>query len=142
MPDSAPAKQTFHPVAKEEEQAEPSTGEAIASYLAARSELFAIEAREAARHGAGRLVSLAAAALLALAGYLLVLSGLVGWLSHLTGLPWFGIAFLLAMLHVLVAGVMALRLKRPLPPVFPLSRQELQKDTAWLHTLKSPANKR
>jgi uncharacterized oligopeptide transporter (OPT) family protein len=86
-----------------------------------------------------RSVGVAVIGLLLVFAYALLMAGLIGLLSGALG--WEVIALILAALHLVVAGVIGFLIRRPLPPLFPLTREELKKDTTWLQSLKSPAKK-
>jgi hypothetical protein len=112
---------------------------AIGSYLEARRELLALEAKDVGGRLAVRSVGVAVIGLLLVFAYALLMAGLIGLLSGALG--WEVIALILAALHLVVAGVIGFLIRRPLPPLFPLTREELKKDTTWLQSLKSPAKK-
>jgi MFS family permease len=120
-----------------ESSAAPSWRESAVEFVAARAELIALEAREAGRAAARRAVLLAFIGGCALTAWLTGMAGLVGWVATAGGgLPWHWVALAAALLHLLLAGIAVLVLRRPAPPAFPISRAELSKDRQWLLNLK------
>lgn len=114
--------------------------QAIAEFASARIDLVRLEAREAGRETGLRVALVAMAGLAAVAFWLLLMAGLVGWLDSIVpAWHWFHFALLLAALHLIlvVVAVTALRRRASTPP-FPLTRQEIAKDREWLETLKHP----
>lgn len=117
----------------------------IKGYLGARSELFSIEAREAATK-LGRKAGLGTLALFLLFfGYLLLLAALVGLLGQLLSpddpvnlKSWVGGAFILAGLHLFPASLFLYRQKKTNlgEGLFEVTRAELKKDQEWLNNEK------
>ena len=115
---------------------------ALSQFVAARLELAAIEAKEAAEFTVRKVVM---AVLLALCGFFiwaLILAGLTGILAtpveqlFSSLLPsiagWVIMLFILAFIHIIVAVILVMMLKKkPAAPLFELSRQEIEKDKAW-----------
>lgn len=120
-----------------ESSAAPSWRESAVEFVAARAELIALEAREAGRAAARRAVLLAFIGGCALTAWLTGMAGLIGWVATAGGgLPWHWVALAAALLHLLLAGIAVLVLRRPAAPAFPISRAELSKDRQWLLNLK------
>lgn len=116
---------------------------ALSGFIAARKELLAIEAKEAAGFAAKKATL---AVVLALCGFFVwclvlvavtgiaapladsLISGGVDWLPG-----WCAVLLALALLHALAALVCVLLLrKKPADPLFALSRRELENDKQWL----------
>lgn len=110
----------------------------LSDYLEARIELIRIESRTAGKEAAKRAGLAAFSALCAIAAWLLTLAGLIGLIAASQEWPWYTIALAAAGLHLLLAGVAILFLKRTMPPAFPLTRSELSKDREWISRLHSP----
>lgn len=117
----------------------------VKSYLGARSELFTIEAKEAAsKLGKKAGLGIGAVAFLFF-GYLLLLIGLVGLLGQALSPDlevdfkgWVGGAFILSALHLLPAIFYLLREKdsKTTDELFKITRAELKKDQEWLKNEK------
>jgi MFS family permease len=106
-------------------------------FVSARMELVALEAREAGSSAARRGVLLAFIGGCAMTAWLTGMAGLIGWIATSgSGIAWHWVALAAAALHLLLAGIAALILRRPSPPAFPISRAELSKDREWLLNLK------
>ena len=115
---------------------------ALAEFAEARLELVRLEARDAGRQTARRLALAVAGGIAGSSAWALLMAGLVGWTSAMTGWPWWVPALILGILHLFPAVVALVLLRRPGPPAFPITRSELQKDREWLHSLQKPNSKR
>jgi uncharacterized membrane protein YqjE len=115
----------------------PSLRESVVEFLSARLELVALESRDAGRIAARRFVLLAFIGGCAMTAWLAGIAGLIGWVASAgDGIPWPLAALAACVLHLLLAGIAALALRRPAPPAFPHVRAELSKDREWLLNLK------
>ncbi len=115
----------------------PSWRESVVEFVSARMELVALEAREAGRVAARRGVLLAFIGGCAMTAWLTGMAGLIGWIAtsgH--GIAWHWVALAAAALHLALAFIAVLILRRPAPPSFPIARAELSKDREWLLNLK------
>lgn len=112
--------------------------EAVADLLSARIELIRLEAREASAEGARKAVALAVMAISLAFTWALLLVGLVPLISESSGVRWPVIALGAAVLHLSLALLMLLRLRRQGRPAFPITRKEFQRDREWFRTLKPP----
>ncbi|MEP4078282.1 phage holin family protein [Haloferula sp.] len=109
---------------------------AVSGFVTARLDLIKLEARDASEVAAKRGVLLAVILGCAFFVWLLGVAGIVGWISDSQSWPWYAVTLAAAGLHLLVAIIAVVLLKKPAPPSFPLTRAELSKDQAWLETLK------
>ena len=108
-------------------------GENFSEFFDARAELFRHEAGEAGREAAVRSGAAGVIVVCAVMTWLLVNAGLIGWLATVQGaVPWYGLALIFALLHLALATLAALRLRKKAPPFFRLTKQELTKDFQWL----------
>jgi uncharacterized membrane protein YqjE len=115
----------------------PDWKEAAADFVAARMELLALEAKDAGRIAARKGLAAGIAAFCAVFIWLLLVAGLIGWISAISGMVWYGVTLLAALTHLIIAGIAVLVLRRPAEAsAFPLTRNELAKDREWLRTLK------
>lgn len=120
-----------------EPHAAPSWRESAVEFVSARMELVALEAREAGARVARRGILLAFIGGCAMTAWLTGMAGLIGWIATSgKGIAWHWVALAAAALHLLLAGIAALVLRRPAPPAFPIARAELSKDREWLLNLK------
>lgn len=113
-----------------------SWAEAIGGLAASRAGLFRIEAGDFARVTVRRVVLAAAAAISAVFAWALIVAGAVGVIVMLSGWPWGYVLLGAAAVHMVAAFSFIAALRRPAPPAFPLTREEFQKDRAWLQTLQ------
>ena len=117
--------------------------EALGDWATARVELIQIESREASRSALRKGVLAGALAATVFFIWALLLAGGIGLLTaylESCGHPWGWPAVTLAAagLHALLALGLAVALRRPTPPPFPITRSEFEKDREWLKTLKTP----
>ena len=115
---------------------DPGLRDAAVEWLAARAELVRMEAREAAKAAARRGVVAGFLGAMAVFAWALLMAGLVGWISAASGLAWYWVALVAAVVHGLAAAVAGVVLTRPGPPVFEATRNELEKDRQWLEDLR------
>lgn len=116
---------------------QPSLRKSAVEFVTARLELVALEARDAGRMAARRGLLLAFIAGCAMTAWLAGIAGLIGGIAaSRLAIPWHLAALGVAVLHLLIAGVAAMVLRRPTPPAFPHARDELAKDREWLLNLK------
>lgn len=110
---------------------------AASSFISARLELIKLEARDASQGAAKRGALLAVILICTFLIWALTVAGLIGWISASQSWPWYAVTLVMAGLHLLVAIIAGVLLKKPAAPSFPLTRAELAKDQAWLETLKN-----
>lgn len=110
--------------------------ESAVEFVSARMELLALEAREAGQQAARRGAFIAIIAGCAMTAWLAGIAGLIGWVAAAGDFPWHFAAIGAAVLHLLIAGVVVALLRRPAPPMFSISKEELLKDRQWLLNLK------
>lgn len=110
---------------------------AAAEFVQARLDLVRHEAREAGREAARRTAMVAVIVGCVVLSWLLLLAGLIGLVAakH-PDWNWWQVTLGAAVIHLLVGFAVLLLLRRPAPPVFPLTRSELAKDQEWLDHLK------
>lgn len=108
-----------------------------AEFVQARLELIRHEAREAGREAAKRAATVVVIAGCAVLFWMLTVVGLIGLVAaSRPEWTWWQITLAAGGLHLIVALIALLTLRRPGKPPFPLTRSELAKDQAWLETLK------
>jgi MFS family permease len=115
---------------------------AASDFLSSRFELIRLEARDAGQAAAKKGTLLAVILGCIFFVWLLVVAGLIGWISESQSWPWYAVTLVMAGLHLLVAIIAAVLIKKPAAPPFPLTRAELSKDQAWLETLKKDPKSR
>jgi uncharacterized membrane protein YqjE len=108
----------------------------VFKYLSARGLLLGIEAREALRHASLVIAWLAIGAVSVLAGWLLLVTSLVGVLSHHLDWSWVTATAVVGAAHILVALSAAFVTWKRVTTArwFADSLNELNKDRAWLQT--------
>jgi len=115
----------------------------VASFIAARTELASIEAKEAAEYAAKKLAQTIILAICAFFTWSLFLASLTGilapiatrWLDgKIDGLSgWAAVLLILAILHGLGVIIFLGQVKKkPSSPLFELSRKEIEHDKQWL----------
>jgi uncharacterized membrane protein YqjE len=115
----------------------------LSSFIAARTELLAIESQEASAYASQKLLQAILLALFAFFAWALTLASITGLLTPIANqclegrfdsLPgWAVILLILAMLHGLGALVFLKKIKqKPCTPLFELSRKEIELDKQWL----------
>jgi hypothetical protein len=112
--------------------------DALATLVGSRIALFRHESGALARHWARIAARLVLAALAALMVWLLLLAGGVAALAAATGWAWYWLALAAAALHLLAAWFLLKSARQASPPAFPLTRNEFEKDRAWLTALTKP----
>jgi MFS family permease len=112
--------------------------DALAGLLASRLALIQWESQAARREIVKCIAGLVMAAVAAVFSWALVLAGAIAALAAATGWSWFWLALAAALLHALFALGILLWVNSSRTPVFPITRNEFQKDRQWLQTLKSP----
>jgi uncharacterized membrane protein YqjE len=105
----------------------------LAGFLESRIALLATESKTALVHVLVLVGCLAAAAFLAVFGYIFLVASAIVGLSHALGVSWVKISLAAAGLHFLLAFICVLiarsRMKKPM---FEMTSTELKKDRAWL----------
>lgn len=110
---------------------------AVSSLLTARLAIISAEAKIAAESTVKKVILAAVAALTGLLFWLTLMAGLIGLIPSLTcALSWYHVALIIAGLHLLVALIAVMLLKKKTPPPFSLTRSEFEKDRQWLSKTK------
>ncbi|BCX47374.1 hypothetical protein HAHE_12820 [Haloferula helveola] len=108
-----------------------------AEFVQARIELIRLEARDAGREAARKAATVVIITGCAILCWMLVITGLIGLVAAARpDWPWYHITLVAAGLHLAIAGIGVLSLRKGGQPPFPLTRSEFAKDQAWLETLK------
>ena len=105
--------------------------------VSTRVALIQLESKDAARAlGRKAIIGVAAASSLFFAWALLLVAG-ISLLASTTGWPWHIVALIAALAHLAAAAILATSLRRPVPPAFPHTRNEFQKDRQWIENLQN-----
>jgi uncharacterized membrane protein YqjE len=108
----------------------------IAGFLESRLALAARESKTALVHVLVLVSCLAAAAFLAVFGYIFLVASAIVGLAHAFHISWVKIALGAAALHFLLAFVLVMIARsRMHKPVFEMTSVELKKDREWLKNL-------
>lgn len=111
---------------------------ALVEFISARVDLISLEARSFGQIVARKVIAAAAALFFVAFLWPLLLVGLIGWISEASGMAWYWVTLLVALAHLIAAGIAVMALRRPLlMALFSLTRNELTKDREWLRTLKN-----
>jgi Putative Actinobacterial Holin-X, holin superfamily III len=114
---------------------------ALAALISARMELIRMESKEATRIAARKTAHAAILAVCLALAWFGLLAGLTGLIQHFCNIDWWLITLIFAALHFLVATIFLSLLKRPSPPIYPVTRTEFQKDQLWLQRIKTQQSK-
>jgi uncharacterized membrane protein YqjE len=108
----------------------------LAGFLESRAALFANESKTALVHVLVLVGCLAAAAFLAVFGYIFLVASAIAGLAHALHVSWIKITLLAAGLHFVLALVCVLVARsRMRKPMFEMTGAELKKDREWLKNL-------
>ncbi len=113
----------------------------LSALISSRLELIRIESTEASRIVASKTAHAAILVVCLALAWLGLLAGLTGLIQHFCNIDWWVITLILAALHFLVATIFLSLLKRPTPPIYPVTRTEFQKDQLWLQRIKTQQSK-
>lgn len=103
--------------------------------VSSRLSLIQLESKDAATTALNRLSRLATLAVTGFFTWALLLAGGIAWIADSTQLPWHLIAIAFAAAHLTVFIILAITVRKPCPPVFPVSRSEFQKDREWIEKI-------
>jgi uncharacterized membrane protein YqjE len=108
----------------------------LAGFLEARIALFTTESKTALVHALVLVACLAAAAFLAVFGYIFLVASAIVGLAHALHVSWVKIALVAAGLHFVLAFVCVMIARsRMNKPMFEMTGAELKKDREWLKNL-------
>ena len=108
----------------------------VAGFLEARIALFGKESKTALVHVLVLVACLAAAAFLAVFGYIFLVASAIVGLAHALHVSWVKMALLAAGLHFVLALVLVMVARsRMNKPMFEMTGVELKKDREWLKNL-------
>jgi uncharacterized membrane protein YqjE len=108
----------------------------LAGFLESRIALFAKESKTALVHVLVLVACLAAAAFLAVFGYIFLIASAIAGLAHAFHISWVKIALVAAGLHFLLALICVLIARsRMHKSMFEMTAVELKKDRQWLKDL-------
>lgn len=111
---------------------------ALVDLIGARTALIQLELKQAASSGIRRGVFFAAAALLLLFAWIILVAGGIGAISATAGWPWYWVALSAGGIHLIIAVTLILLAKKPGPATFEVTRAEFKKDREWLANFQSP----
>jgi len=114
--------------------------EALTGLVSSRIAIFQIEAKEAASSALAKILPLILALSFSLMAWLLLVAGLIGFISQGCGWSWYDAAFALAGGHLLLGVLMLLLVRSKPKEPFTVTRAEFEKDRKWLNKLKNPPN--
>jgi uncharacterized membrane protein YqjE len=108
----------------------------LAGFLETRIALFAKESKTALIHVLVLVACLAAAAFLAVFGYIFLLASAIAGLAHALHISWVKIALIAAGLHFVLAFVCVMIARSRMDKsMFEMTGAELKKDREWLKKL-------
>jgi uncharacterized membrane protein YqjE len=108
----------------------------VAGFLESRLALFAKESKTALLHVVVLVACLAAAAFLALFGYIFLVASAVFGIAHALHMSWVKVSLMVAGLHFVLAFVCVMIARsRVHKSMFEMTSVELKKDREWLKNL-------
>ncbi|RYD23814.1 MAG: hypothetical protein EOP88_02645 [Verrucomicrobiaceae bacterium] len=112
--------------------------EALMALVDSRVSLIQLESKELGKEVARRSIFIGAACVSAVITWGLLLIGLISLIAELGGWPWNRVALAAAALHLLLAFVFFRLSKSSGGSAFPITRNEFQKDRAWIENFHHP----
>ena len=109
--------------------------EALMALIASRIALIQLEGRQAAKCATSRAIRMLVVAFCLLFAWVLLLAGGVTAISAYAGWPWHWVAISTAVVHLLLAWIIAISCTAS-PPAFPATRAEFQKDREWIENFQ------
>ena len=103
-----------------------------------RVSLIQLESRELGKEVARRSIFIGAACVSAVITWGLLLVGCISLIAELGGWPWNRVALAAAALHLLLALLFFRLSKSSGGQAFPVTRNEFQKDRAWIENFHHP----
>lgn len=103
-----------------------------------RVSLIQLESRELGKEVGRRAIFIGAACVSAIITWGLLLVGCISLVAELGGWPWNRVALAAAALHLLLALIFFRLSKSSGGPAFPITRNEFQKDRAWIENFHHP----
>lgn len=110
--------------------------EAIFGLIESRAAIISLEAKDAVGNGLAKLVPLLVCLFCVFAAWALTVAAAIGCLANATDWKWYEITCAMAALHIIMAVVALLIVKKRKPAPFPVTRSEFEKDREWLIQLK------
>jgi uncharacterized membrane protein YqjE len=108
----------------------------LAGFLESRLALVAAESKTALVHVLVLVACLAAAAFLAVFGYIFLVASIIAGLAHALHISWIKITLVAAGLHFILALVCVMIARSRIhKPMFEMTGVELKKDREWLKNL-------
>ncbi len=104
--------------------------------IASRVALIQLESKDATRAGAKKAGMLLAVIGCVCFAWLLLLAGGVSLIATILHWPWSWVAIGLAMLHLVIAVILAKLATTPGSSSFPVTRAEFQKDREWIENFQ------
>lgn len=103
------------------------------AYAQIRTQLFALEAKEASKLLGSRLFYIATGGALLFLGYLLLLAGLIPWIATQMEVSEQAVCIVVALIHLIGGGVLLYLAKTTFEsPMFEATLKEIEKDQQWL----------
>ncbi|WAC21284.1 phage holin family protein [Luteolibacter sp. SL250] len=111
---------------------------ALADLVGSRIALVQLEFQQAAGSGLKRGILFAAAAILLLLAWIVLVAGGIGAISASAGWPWYWVTLSAGGIHLFIALILILIARKPGPATFEFTRAEFKKDREWLANFQSP----
>ncbi|MFT3991788.1 MAG: phage holin family protein [Luteolibacter sp.] len=109
--------------------------EAACTLISTRLAIFQLESRDAARGWVKKAVFLGIASFCFLSAWLCLLAGGIAALSVVFAQPWYWIALIVSLAHLLIAAIFLKISGSRMKSAFSHTKAEFQKDRAWIETL-------
>ncbi|MFT4177454.1 MAG: phage holin family protein [Luteolibacter sp.] len=109
--------------------------EAICTLLSTRLAIFQLESRDVARGWVKKAIFIGIGIFCLLSAWLCLLAGGIAALAHFFSQPWYWIALIVSLAHLLLALVFLKISGSPMANAFTHTKAEFRKDRAWIETL-------
>lgn len=106
--------------------------EALMTLIASRVTLVQLESKDAAQEIGRRLALIIAAIVCGVFSWALLIAGIIALISRTMHWPWFEVAIMAGVLHLLLGLLLGVLAKPSAQPSFPITRAEFQKDREWI----------
>jgi uncharacterized membrane protein YqjE len=117
--------------------APPDWKNAISGLVSSRLAIFQVESQEVGKTAVKKVIALVVAAVCLLFAWGLILAGGIAAIATSLVIDWYWIAFIAAVLHLIVAVILVTNAKSSAGEFFPVTRSEFKKDREWIENFQN-----